>query len=109
MIEQFFTPFFGGVFLDRKLETSSRMLNFVFRMFSQGSTALPAEGMGQIAKQLASELPSGSMRYGCRVRAVTANTVRLEDSTQIESSAIVLATDAGTDLGPQWGGYRTGQ
>ena len=32
------------------------------------------------------------MRYGCRVRAVTANTVWLEDGTHIESSAIVLAT-----------------
>ena len=92
MIDQFFMPFLGGVFLDRELETSSRMLNFVFRMFSQGSTAVPAEGMGQIAKQLASGLPKGSMRYGCRVRAVTANTVWLEDGTHIESSAIVLAT-----------------
>ena len=38
MINRFFKPFFGGIFLDRSLETSSRMLEFTFRMFSTGDT-----------------------------------------------------------------------
>src|SRR4051794_26838005 len=33
MIEGFFRPFLGGIFLDRELRTSSRMFHFVFRMF----------------------------------------------------------------------------
>ena len=41
MIDRFFKPFFGGVFLDRSLETSSRMLEFTFRIFSTGDTVIP--------------------------------------------------------------------
>ena len=36
IVERFFRPFLGGVFLDRELSTSSRMFEFVFRMFSLG-------------------------------------------------------------------------
>ncbi len=57
MIEHFFRPFFGGIFLERDLETSSRMFEFVFRMFAQGDTALPASGMEAISRQLAWGLP----------------------------------------------------
>ncbi|MDX1548792.1 MAG: FAD-dependent oxidoreductase, partial [Rhodothermales bacterium] len=45
IIERFFRPFFGGIFFDPALQTSSRMFDFVFRMFALGDTALPAEGM----------------------------------------------------------------
>ena len=36
MIDRFLKPFFGGIFLDPRLQTSSRMLHFVFRMLSTG-------------------------------------------------------------------------
>ena len=39
MIDCFFRPFFGGIFLERELVTSSRMLEFVFRMMSEGDGA----------------------------------------------------------------------
>jgi phytoene dehydrogenase-like protein len=48
MIDRFFRPFLGGVFLDTKLETSSRMFEFVFRMFASGDVAIPARGMQAI-------------------------------------------------------------
>jgi phytoene dehydrogenase-like protein len=56
MMERFFTPFLGGVFFDAKLHTSSRMFEFVFRMFAIGKATLPAAGMEQIPLQLASRL-----------------------------------------------------
>ena len=62
MINRFFKPFFGGIFLDRSLETSSRMLEFTFRMFSTGDTVIPEQGMGQIPKQLASHIPSDAIQ-----------------------------------------------
>src|SRR4029079_17126633 len=40
-IAAFFRPFLGGIFLETDLATSSRMLEFVFRMFSLGKAALP--------------------------------------------------------------------
>ena len=52
-IENFFGPFFGGVFLQPKLTTSSRFFHYVFRMFADGSAAVPKQGMGQIPQQLA--------------------------------------------------------
>ncbi|MCK6459110.1 MAG: FAD-dependent oxidoreductase, partial [Planctomycetes bacterium] len=64
MIDGFFRPLFGGVFLDRSLGTSSRMLEFVFAMFARGEVALPEEGMGAIPAQLASMLPAGTVRLG---------------------------------------------
>ena len=57
IIERFFRPFLGGVFLDLELRTSSRMFDFVFRMFAEGDAALPAHGMGTIARQIANQLP----------------------------------------------------
>ena len=92
IIEQFFRPFFGGVFLDRQLETSSRMLNFVFRMFSSGNVSLPADGIGQIAKQLAMGLPKDSIQYKARVQSIEENRVRLTCGEEISSAATVLAT-----------------
>lgn len=61
-IDRFFRPFFGGVFFDPDLTTSSRMLEFCFRMFAQGRTCVPARGMGQLAAVLTNRLPDGSVR-----------------------------------------------
>ncbi|MGY8691015.1 MAG: FAD-dependent oxidoreductase, partial [Verrucomicrobiales bacterium] len=36
MIDGFFRPFYGGIFLERELRTSSRMFQFTFRMFAEG-------------------------------------------------------------------------
>ena len=92
IIDQFFRPFFGGVFLDPELVTSSRMFNFVFQMFSKGAVTLPAGGIGQIAQQLAARLPSDQIRFGCRVKKIGENEVQLEDGSKVSSRVIVLAT-----------------
>ncbi len=67
MIERFFQPFFGGVFFDAKLHTSSRMFEFLFRMFALGSATLPAAGMEQIPLQMASKLDSAKIRLNSPV------------------------------------------
>ncbi|CAN0581271.1 unnamed protein product, partial [Ectocarpus sp. 12 AP-2014] len=41
IINDFFKPFFSGIFLEDQLETSSRMFEFVYKMFGEGSAALP--------------------------------------------------------------------
>lgn len=56
MIERFFRPFFGGIFLEQKLTTSSRVFEFIFRLFSEGNIALPTRGMQAIPLQLGHEL-----------------------------------------------------
>ena len=94
MIERFFRPFLGGIFLERELETSSRMFEFVFKMFSSGDTALPAAGMQAIPRQLAADLPAESVRTGARVSDLGDRRVRLESGDWLEGDAVVLASAA---------------
>ncbi|MCP3102932.1 FAD-dependent oxidoreductase [Myxococcus sp. K15C18031901] len=93
MVEGFLRPFFGGVFLDRALTTSSRFLEFVFRMFASGAVGVPEEGMGAIPAQLAAKLPTGVLRMQVPVSDVWGHRVRLEDGEQVTAKAVVVATE----------------
>ena len=93
MIDSFFRPFLGGVFLDPELETSSRMFEFVFKMFGAGPVSVPASGMGALAKQLADALPAGSVHLESPVAATDARSVTLASGDTVRARAVVLATD----------------
>ena len=93
MIERFFRPFLGGVFLESELQTSSRMFEFVFRMFSSGDAALPAGGMGAMAQQLLSRLPEGCVRLQQKVAYVAPYVVTLASGQEIRARSVVVATD----------------
>lgn len=94
MIDTFFRTFYGGIFLERELRTSSRMFEFTFKMFSKGRAVLPAKGMGTIPRQLAANLPKGSVRLGAKVATVEPNGVVLQSGEYLPGSAVVIATDA---------------
>jgi phytoene dehydrogenase-like protein len=96
IVERFFRPFLGGVFLEPDLKTSSRKFEFVFRMFSLGASAVPGRGMGAIPDQLASRLPPDSVRTGTTVRSVRRGEVTLSSGEVLSASAVVVAT-AGPD------------
>jgi phytoene dehydrogenase-like protein len=92
IIERFFEPFFGGVFLERELLTSSRFFEFLFRMFSAGDTAVPAQGMKQIPLQLAAKLRGGTLVTGARVSKITPGfEVEIQGMEKVEARAIVVA------------------
>jgi phytoene dehydrogenase-like protein len=93
MIERFFGPFLGGIFLDSELCTSSRMLTFVFRMFSLGNACLPAEGMEAIPRQLAAALPPESIRQGARVVRVKPGSVTLATGEELGAKSVVVAVE----------------
>jgi phytoene dehydrogenase-like protein len=96
MIEQFFRPFFGGVFLEDELRTSSNFFEFCFRMFYTGDAAIPALGMGEIPAQLAARLRPDSIRLNTPVARVsqTDDLVTLASGEVIPASAVVVAVDA---------------
>ena len=94
MIRRFFRPFLGGIFLNADLTTSSRMFEFVFRMFSVGDAALPAGGMQQIPRQLSALLPEKSVRLNTPVAEVGPKHVVLASVFQVNGSAVVIATEA---------------
>jgi phytoene dehydrogenase-like protein len=93
MIRRFFTPFFGGVCLDPQIQASSRVLQYVLRMFARGEAALPTGGMMQIPLQIAAELPTACLRTGVRVRQVRSDGVTLDDGTVMPARAVVVATE----------------
>ena len=99
VIERFFRPFFGGVFLDRDLDTSARKLQFTYAMFAKGSAALPAGGMGEIPAQLAAHLAEAGVAVRTNTPAERIETAPLAVHTKqntLPASAVVLATDGST-------------
>ncbi len=96
MIDVFFRSFYGGIFLERELRTSSRMFEFTFKMFSAGSATLPAGGMGEISRQLAARLPAGSLHLNSPVAALVSGIATLASGEIIAAGQIVVATDAAT-------------
>lgn len=91
MIDRFFRPFLGGVFFDRELGISSRMFEFGFRMFSSGETSLPGEGMGAIPSQIASRIPSESLRLNSRVESIGDHRVILSNGETLTARVLVMA------------------
>ena len=103
IINRFFRAFYGGIFLERELRTSSRMFEFTFKLFACGSATVPANGMGEIPRQLAALLPSESISLNEAVQAVDVHSVTLANGEKILGSATVLATDGSSshELLPQ--------
>lgn len=93
IIQTFFKPFFGGVCLDPRIQVSSRVFQYIFRIFAEGDAALPAHGMGAIPAQLAEKLPQGSIRTAARVAAVRPGEVELGSGEKIRGRSIVLAAE----------------
>jgi phytoene dehydrogenase-like protein len=98
IIDDFFRAFYGGIFLERDLRTSSRMFEFTFKLFGRGSATVPARGMGEIPAQLASRLPQGSIHLNCPVREIDPgqSSLTLANGQNVEGNAIVVATDGST-------------
>ncbi|GAA4390621.1 NAD(P)/FAD-dependent oxidoreductase [Hymenobacter koreensis] len=93
MIDTFFRPFFGGIYLDRELSTASNFFEFVFKQFVEGDAAVPARGLQAIPEQLAARLPAGTVELHARVTAIEGHTVHLADGRTLQGRAVVLATD----------------
>jgi phytoene dehydrogenase-like protein len=92
--QNFFKPFFSGIFLEKEMWTSRRMFDFVFKMFGEGNAAVPNFGMEAIPKQLAASLPEHSIITNARVEKIEGQTVYMSDGNQFSAPHIILATEA---------------
>ena len=93
VIESFFRPFYGGVFLDGSLATSSRLFLWLFRLFATGSACVPAKGMGEIPRQIAASLKA-DLRLDTPVERVDGREVTLGGGRKLSGRAVVVATEA---------------
>ncbi|KQC33584.1 oxidoreductase [Nonlabens sp. YIK11] len=94
IISKFFKPFYAGIFLEDELQTSSRMFEFVFKMFAQGSATLSKNGIADIPKQLAEQLPSEHIHLNQPVSRVVGSQITLADGSKLESDYTIIATQA---------------
>ena len=93
MISQFFRPFLTGIFLEDELKTSSRMFEFVFKMFSEGDTVIPAGGMAMIPKQLAQNLTDGELKLNEKVTVINDNEVHTSNGTSYQAKNVLITAN----------------
>ena len=94
IITNFFIPFFSGIFLENKLDTSSRMFEFVYKMFGEGNAALPKDGIQAIPKQLFEKLKSTTIIFNTKVKSVENGSIKLESGETLKSNFTIIATQA---------------
>ena len=93
ILRNFFQPFMSGIFLENGLTTSRREFDFVFKMFSEGDTAVPAGGMEMIPQQLAQNLGEQHIHCNQKVAEISGQQVKTTDGKTYEAPVILLATD----------------
>lgn len=91
-------PFLAGVFLDDNLDTSKRFLDTVLRSFVHGTPGVPALGMQQIPRQLATQLSPGSIHLNTTVTAIKPHLVETTEG-DIKAHSVVLAANARSAAG----------
>lgn len=100
LIDSFFRPFFGGVFLDPKLETGSRYFLWLFRKFGQGKACLPSGGMAKFPQWLAGSLLPNSIITGQRAEVNVNGEVISEDGRKWIPQVVVVSTGLTSEKNP---------
>jgi len=113
ILNDFFIPFFGGIFLEQELQTSSRMFEFLFKMFSKGTAVIPEKGMQAISDQLYSKLKETKIVFSKRIIQIQGNNIVFEDDTIQNVDFCIVATEASglisnmTSTGIDWKATQT--
>lgn len=94
IIEHFFKPFFSGIFLEPNLETSSRMFQFVYKMFGTGYAVLPKAGIGALPAQLKQQLKHTKIEFNKAVESCTDTGLVFSNGKNISPDCTIIATDA---------------
>ncbi|NND07974.1 MAG: NAD(P)-binding protein [Saprospiraceae bacterium] len=95
IIHDFFQPFFAGIYLEEDLDTSSRMFEFVYKMFSTGHAAIPLAGMQSIPDHLAARLKNTTIRFHSAVQLLDGNTIILASGETMTAKHIIVSIDPG--------------
>lgn len=93
MLYSFFLPFFRGIFLEENLETSSRMFDFVFKMFSEGETSIPRLGMEEIPKQIQSHLVRTEIELNSPAAAISGTKVVTKHGESFTAKKLLVACE----------------
>lgn len=91
IIDNFFKPFFRGIFLEKHLNTSSRMFEFVFKMFALGNAAVPEKGMAEIPEMIRRQLTKTQIFFNSTVEKVEGKTIFMDKGKSLEADRIIIA------------------
>ena len=91
IIEDFWIPFYQGVFLENTLETDSRMLQFTFKMFAEAGAAVPKEGVDAIPLQLLDYIGADKIRFNSKVVHYDSKYISTSEGEKIAFDKVVLA------------------
>ncbi|GHG11965.1 hypothetical protein GCM10017783_25260 [Deinococcus piscis] len=95
-LERFFSPFFGGLVIDRELKTSANLFRYYLRLLITGDVAIPRRGMSELPRQLAAGL---NVQRGVRVHGLDSagQSVILRTSAgEMRAAQVIVATDPPT-------------
>ena len=92
IIDNFFRPFFTGIFLEPELRTSSRMFEFVYKMFGEGLATIPKSGIGAISQQLKEGLKNTTFIFNSKVVTVNDAEIILDSGKKIKTHFTIIAT-----------------
>ncbi len=91
--QNFFKPFFSGIFLEPDLNTSCRMFCFVFKMFGKGNAVIPKRGMSALPEQLMQRLQKTKFHFQTPVKKVEDGKVTLADGNVVKADLVLIATE----------------
>jgi protoporphyrinogen oxidase len=90
---EFLTPFFQGIFLQKSLTQPASLFFYYLQQFLYGNAAIPAGGMQAIPDQMASWLPVDKLKLNQEITALDAKSITLKSGEIIEGEAVILAVD----------------
>jgi len=93
IIKSFFTPFFSGIFLESELNTSSRMFEFIFKMFGEGLALLPKGGIEDISIHLKNKLQKTEIHNNSLASNVKDKEITMSDGKKIKTNYTIIATE----------------
>ena len=94
IIERFFKPFFAGIFLESSIQTSSRMFEFVYKMFGEGYATIPKLGIGEISNQLKNKLHHTEFIFNCEVKDITNDKILMVSGENLPHDGVIIATNS---------------
>ena len=94
IIERFFKPFFAGIFLESSIRTSSRMFEFVYKMFGEGYATIPKLGIGEISRQLKNKLQNTEFIFNSEVKEITNDKILMASGESLPHDGVIIAANS---------------
>ena len=95
IIGNFFNPFFSGIFLEDRLETSSKFFKYVFSNFNSGLAVLPKNGMQEIPNQIISNIDPSQILLNTQVdKILPGNKLELSNGSTVVFNSLILTNES---------------